>query len=129
MGSSKTTIFIISVLCAIFISGCESQDEGGDMVIRRSHDASMQICKVLNAIDSEESAKAAIPELKKLAIEYTQAKAEFLKYQKENPRFEQKYLQESLQIMQDWGKALSGFNTNQNVPEELRKQIMEILSL
>ncbi len=89
----------------------------------------MQICKVLNAIDSKESAVAAIPELEKLAIEYSQAKAEFLKYQKENPGFEQKYLQESSQIMQDWGKALSSFNTNQDIPEEFRKQIMKILSL
>ncbi|MCK4753249.1 MAG: hypothetical protein KAS75_07370 [Planctomycetes bacterium] len=75
------------------------------------------------------SAEEAIPKLKKSAIEYTQAKNEFLQYQKDNPGFEQKYLQESIRSMSEWGKVLSSFNTNQKVPEELRKEITEILSL
>ena len=129
MWLAKSTKFIVVALCVCFVSGCEKKGGAADMVVKRRNDASMQICKVLNAIDSEESAKAAIPELKKWASEFTQAKAEFLKYQKEHPGFEQKYLQESSQIMQDWGEAMANFNTNQAVPEELRKQIMKILSL
>lgn len=97
--------------------------------MNQSNQASIEICNVLNSIDSEESAKEAIPKLKELAGKYTQAKNEFLKYQKNNPGFEEKYLQESLRIMQDWGKALASFNTNQNISVETREEIMKTLSL
>lgn len=124
----KLTLIVILALCVTALSGCKGKDEGGT-VVENWNKVSGEICDVLNSIDDKKSAEEAIPKLKELAIEYTHAKNDFLKYQKDNPGFEQKYLQESSRILSDWGKALSSFNTNQNVPEELRKQIMKILSL
>ena len=99
------------------------------MIVEKRNKVSREICDVLESIDSKASAEEAIPKLKELAIEYTQAKNEFIQYQKDNPGFEQKYLQESMHSLSEWGKALSNFNTNQKVPKELREEIMGILSL
>ena len=127
MWLNRLTVLGIVALCVINFSGCKGDNESS--IVNSSHQASIEICDVLNSIDSEESAKEAIPKLKELAGKYTQAKNEFLEYQKNNPGFEQKYMQESLRIMQDWGKALSSFNTNQKVSVETREEIMKILSL
>ncbi|MHC5161103.1 MAG: hypothetical protein ACYSOC_05670 [Planctomycetota bacterium] len=127
MWLNRLTVLGRVALCVITLSGCKGDNESS--IVNSQHQASIEICNVLNSIDSEESAKEAIPKLKELAEKYTQAKNEFLDYQKNNPGFEQEYLQESLRVMKDWGEALASFNTNQNISTETREQIMKILSL
>ncbi|MHC4757798.1 MAG: hypothetical protein ACYTE8_04010 [Planctomycetota bacterium] len=124
-----TLVVILTLcLCVTALSGCKGKDEGGT-VVENWKKVMGEICDVLNSIDDKESAEEAIPKLKELAIEFTHAKNDLLKNEKDNPGFELKYFQEHNRALLDWGKALSSFNTNQNVPEDLRKQIMKILSL
>ncbi|MHC5120105.1 MAG: hypothetical protein ACYSO7_01050 [Planctomycetota bacterium] len=110
MWLNRLTVLGTVALCVITLSGCKGDNESS--IVNSQHQASIEICNVLNSIDSEE-----------------QAKNEFLDYQKNNPGFEQEYLQESLRVMKDWGEALASFNTNQNISTETREQIMKILSL
>ena len=124
----KLTLVVILVLCVNALSGCKAENEGGK-IASKWHDVTNEICDVLNTIESEETAVAAIPSLEELAVEFTQAKNEFINYQKSHPGFEQKYSQESQRSMLAWGKALASFNTNQKLSKEVREEIMEILSL
>ena len=124
---TRLTLLSVVSLCIINFSGCS--EDHGTLIVSKYNQASTEICDVLNSIDNEKSAKEAIPKLKSLAEKFTQAKNEFLKCQKDNPGFEQKYLQESLSIMKEWGEALASFNTNQNISVETREQVMKILSL
>ena len=121
-----TFVSVLSVSLFAF-SGCSSRDEGS-AIMERSHQASRAICDVLGTISDKESAEAAKPRLKELIIEKKQAKSEFRKYQKAHPGFEQKYMQESMRVMNEWGSALAGIHSNENIPEDVRMEIMSILS-
>ena len=83
----RLPLIVILILCVTALSGCKGKDEGG-MIVEEWHKVSGEICGVLEIINDKESAEEAIPKLKELAIEYTQAKNEFLQYQKDNPGFE-----------------------------------------
>jgi hypothetical protein len=124
----RLSLIVVLILCASILTGCK-KGEKGSSVVKQWNEVEIKICDVLNSIKDKESAEKAIPKLKELAKEFTQAKNEFLKYQKDHPGFEQQYLQESTRIMSDSGKALANFNTNEKIPAELRKEIMAILSL
>ncbi len=123
----KLTLVLVLVLCMNSLSGCEVKNEG-DAIMSKSFNVKKEICDILNGIESEEAAVAAIPRLEELAIEYTQAKKDFISYRKSNPRFAKKYSQEIQSSMLAWGEALAGIHANPNVPKEIRDKIMGILS-
>lgn len=124
---NRMMLCFITVFCLVLSSGCSKNKE--KMIVARHNQAMVQICEVINSINDKKTAEEAIPKLKDLAESFSQAKKDYLEYQKENPGFEKKYIQEMTHIMLEWGKALSKFNTNEQIPKELREEIIKIVSL
>ena len=120
----KSIIFMVLTCFAICAYSSELSDS---VLVDKWQNVGKKISLLLSSIDNKFAAKQAIPQLKKLLVDFNRLTTEFASRQKAKPLFDSRYAPEAIKTLRDLRNSLKKFNANDTIPFELRQKIMKML--
>jgi predicted peptidase len=117
---------IISMALICFAICAYSKELPDNTLVNQWQNLGKKITAIIIEIDNEFAAKQAIPQLKKLMVQFNRLTTEFSDRQRSDHLFSSRYEPEAIFTLKELRKALIKFNANDTIPFESRQKISKM---